>query len=222
MVSVTDTGCGMDAKTMEHAFEPFFTTKEFGKGTGLGLATVFGIVRQSGGSVWVYSEVGIGSSFKIYLPRVDAALAVSPSTGKIEKVDRGSLAILIVEDDLALLHVTRRSLEEVGYAILSAGSPAEAIQISASHSGPIDLMVTDVVMPGMSGPQLARHLSPLRPEMKVLYVSGYTDDAIVHHGVLESGLAFLQKPFSPLTLARKVAEVLAALPPLADPVADAK
>jgi two-component system, cell cycle sensor histidine kinase and response regulator CckA len=222
MLSVTDTGFGMDAKTMEHVFEPFFTTKEFGKGTGLGLATVFGIVKQSGGSVWVYSEVGIGTCFKIYLPRVASALEIRRPSDKIEKVDKGSQTILVVEDDVALLEVTRRSLEEIGYAILSAGSPAEAVRISQSYPGVIHLVVTDVIMPGMSGPQLARHLYAFRPEMKILYVSGYTDNAIVHHGVLESGLAFLQKPFSPLTLSRKVAEILAAPLPLADPVARTK
>jgi PAS domain S-box-containing protein len=216
MLAVTDTGSGMDAKTKAHMFEPFFTTKEFGKGTGLGLATVYGIVKQSGGSVWVYSELGHGSTFKIYLPCVDAVHEIALPSENVEKVDRGSQTILIVEDDPALLQVTHRSLEEVGYAILAARSPGEAIQISKSHPGPIHLMVTDVIMPGMSGDKLASHLSPLRPEMRVLYVSGYTDDTIVHHGVLEPGLAFLQKPFSPKTLARKVAEVLALPLPFAD------
>jgi CheY-like chemotaxis protein len=216
MLAVADTGCGMDAKTKAHMFEPFFTTKEFGKGTGLGLATVYGIVKQSGGSVWVYSELGLGSTFKIYLPCVDLVLEIASPSDKVEKVDRGSQTILIVEDDAALLQVTHRSLEEVGYAILTARSPAEAIHISESHPGPIHLMVTDVIMPGMSGDKLASYLSALRPEMKVLYVSGYTDEAIVHHGVLEPGLAFLQKPFSPRTLSRKVGEVLAIALPFAD------
>jgi PAS domain S-box-containing protein len=217
MLAVTDTGCGMDAKTKAHIFEPFFTTKEFGKGTGLGLATVYGIVKQSGGSVWVYTEPGIGTTFKIYLPCVDPVHEIASPASHVEKVDRGSQTILIVEDDAALLQVTHRSLQEVGYAILAARSPAEAIHISEIHPGPIHLMVTDVIMPGMSGDRLAIHLSALRPEMKVLYVSGYTDDAIVHHGVLEPGLAFLQKPFSPRTLARKVGEVLATTLPFADP-----
>jgi len=210
MLSVTDTGCGMDEKTKARIFEPFFTTKEFGKGTGLGLATVYGIVKQSGGSVWVYTEVGIGTTFTIYLPCVDEALEMVSPSDKVENAERGSQTILIVEDDAALLQVTLQSLENVGYAILAAQSPAEAIQISESHSGPIHLMVTDVIMPGMSGAQLATHLSALRPGMKVLYVSGYTDDTIVCHGVLEPGLAFLQKPFSPKALARKVGEVIAA------------
>jgi PAS domain S-box-containing protein len=208
MLAVTDTGCGMDAKTKAHIFEPFFTTKEFGKGTGLGLATVYGIVEQSGGWVWVYTEPSLGTTFKIYLPCVDPAIEIVLPSDKIEKVAGGSQTILVVEDDAALLQVTHRSLEEVGYAILAARSPAEAIHISESHPGPIHLMVSDVIMPGMSGDKLASYLSVLRPEMKVLYVSGYTDDTIVHHGVLEPGLAFLQKPFSPKTLARKVGEVL--------------
>jgi CheY-like chemotaxis protein len=199
----------MDAKTRAHIFEPFFTTKEFGKGTGLGLATVYGIVKQSGGWVWVYTEPSLGTTFKIYLPCVDSATEIGIPVTKVEKVAGGSQTILIVEDDVALLQVTHRSLKEVGYAILAAQSPAEAIHISESHLGPIHLMVTDVIMPGMSGDKLAAYLSVLRPEMKVLYVSGYTDDSIVHHGVLEPGLAFLQKPFSPRILARKVSEVLA-------------
>ena len=216
MLAVTDTGCGMDAKTKAHIFEPFFTTKEFGKGTGLGLATVYGIVKQTGGSVWVYTEPGIGTTFKIYFPCVGPVLEIVSPSDKVEKVDRGSQTILIVEDDAALLQVTRRSLEEVGYAVLAARAPLEAIQISESHQGPIHLMVTDVIMPGMSGDQLASHLSAMRPEMKVLYVSGYTDNAILHHGILEPGLAFLQKPFSPKALARKVGEVLTAPLPFAD------
>ena len=208
MVSVSDTGCGMDEKTKAHIFEPFFSTKDLGKGTGLGLSTVYGIVKQSEGSIWVYSEVGIGTTFKAYLPRVDMALDIAPASHKFEKPKGGSQTILIVEDDGALLHVAHRSLEERGYAILTTQSPADAINICESHLGPIDLMVTDVVMPGKSGTQLATHLSALRPEMKVLYVSGYTDDTIVRHGVLEPGVAFLQKPFSARTLARKVGEVL--------------
>jgi two-component system cell cycle sensor histidine kinase/response regulator CckA len=209
MLAVTDTGCGMDAKTKAHMFEPFFTTKEFGKGTGLGLSTVYGIVKQSGGSIWVYSEPGIGTTFKIYLPSVDEVLEIASPNNKAENVVVGSQTILIVEDDAALLQITHRSLEEVGYLILEARSPEEAINICASHTGPIHLMVTDVVLPGMSGVKLASHLSVPRPEMKVLYVSGYTDDTIFHHGVLEQGLAFLQKPFSQRALARKVSEVLA-------------
>jgi two-component system cell cycle sensor histidine kinase/response regulator CckA len=209
MLAVTDNGCGMDANTKDHIFEPFFTTKQFGKGTGLGLATVYGIVEQSIGSVWVYSELGLGTTFKIYLPCIDQVPEAEPLMETTEEVERGSQTILIVEDDAALLQVTRRSLEEAGYAVLAAGSPAEAIHVSESHPGPIHLMVTDVIMPGINGPQLAVHLSPPRPEMKVLYVSGYTDDTIVPYGVLEPGLAFLQKPFSLQALTRRVSEMFA-------------
>jgi len=208
MLSVTDAGCGMDANTKARIFEPFFTTKEVGKGTGLGLSTVYGIVQQSRGSVWVYSEVGIGTTFKIYFPCVSPVLENAAPSDKPVKVEGGSQTILLVEDETALLEVTHRSLETLGYAILAAQSPAEAIRISEGHPGPIHLMVTDVIMPGMSGAQLASRLSVLRPEMKVLYVSGYTDGSIVRHGVLKAGLAFLQKPFPPKTLAQKVSELL--------------
>ena len=175
MIAVTDTGCGMDAKTKAHIFEPFFTTKKFGKGTGLGLATVFGIVKQSGGSVWVYSEFGVGTTFKVYLlsPWIAETLKPMCLGRRFEKADQGSQTILVVEDDAALLQVTRRSLEEKGYTILAAKSPAEAIRITAQFQGPIHLMVTDVVMPGESGTHLASRLvARTRPEMKVLYVSG--------------------------------------------------
>jgi two-component system cell cycle sensor histidine kinase/response regulator CckA len=207
MIAVTDNGCGMDAITQAHMFEPFFTTKEFGKGTGLGLATVYGIVKQSGGSVWAYSELGVGTTFKIYLPCVDQVIEVESVISTVERMDRSCWTILVVEDDAALLEVTNRSLEKLGYVIFAAQSPAEAIHICESHPGPIHLMVTDVIMPGISGVQLASQLSTLRPEMRVLYVSGYTD-TILHEGVLQPGLAFLQKPFSPKTLARKVNDLL--------------
>ena len=216
MLAVTDTGCGMDEETKRHIFDPFFTTKGPGKGTGLGLATVYGIVKQSGGSVRVNTEPGVGTTFNVYFPCVDAAVEVPLLIGDAE-ADRGSKTILIVEDDAALLQVTHRALRELGYSTLPASNPAQALQISERHSGPIHLMVTDVILPGMSGGQLASHLSLIRPEMKVLYISGYTDDTIVHHGVLNAGLAFLQKPFSPKTLARKVTEVLAARLPVGIP-----
>ena len=214
MLAVTDTGCGMTPEIQAHIFEPFFTTKEFGKGTGLGLATVYGIVKQSGGSVWVYSELGVGTTFKIYFPSVDANVEIVEPIEQMKSASEGSQTILVVEDDEALLQVTRRSLDEAGYTILAAATPARAIEMSESYPGPIHLMVTDVVMPGMSGPRLAARLSSLRPEMKVLYVSGYPDDAIVHHAVLEPGLAFLQKPFSPKKLVHKVGEALLVRLPL--------
>ena len=216
LLAVTDDGCGMDAKTKAHIFEPFFTTKQPGKGTGLGLATVYGIVKQSSGFVWVYSEPGFGTTFKIYLPCVDQIPDALLPIDIVETTDRGCHTILIVEDDPALLQVTRRSLEEIGYVILAAQLLAEAADISERFQGRIDLMVTDVIMPGMNGSQLASQLTVQRPEMKVLYVSGYKDDAIVHHGVLEPGLAFLEKPFSPKMLARKVREVLAPALPYAN------
>jgi two-component system, cell cycle sensor histidine kinase and response regulator CckA len=209
MLAVTDTGCGMDAMTQIHVFEPFFTTKEFGKGTGLGLATVYGIVKQSGGSVSFYSELGLGTTFNIYLPCVDEVPQAESILDTVEKVDRRSQTILMVEDDAALLQVNRRSLEEVGYTILAAGTPAEAVHIAESHPGPIHLMVTDVILPGISGPRLASNLSPVRPEMKVLYVSGYTYDTIAQHGVLEPGVPFLQKPVSLKMLVSRVGEMLA-------------
>jgi two-component system cell cycle sensor histidine kinase/response regulator CckA len=208
VLAMTDSGCGMDAETQAHIFEPFFTTKEVGKGTGLGLATVYGVVKQSGGYIWVYSEPGKGTTFKIYLPRVDELGEAEQRSEKPAKTDHGSETILLVEDDAALRKLTCRFLEDSGYAALTAESPAEAARISEEYEGPIHLMVTDVVMPGMDGRELADRLAPLRPEMKVLYVSGYTDDAIIHHGMLEPGLAFLQKPFLPKALARKVREVL--------------
>jgi len=208
VLTMTDSGCGMDAETQAHIFEPFFTTKEVGKGTGLGLATVYGVVKQSGGYIWVYSEPGKGTTFKIYMPRVDELGEAEQRSETPAKMEHGSETILLVEDDAALRKLTCRSLEDSGYAVLTAESPTEAARISEEYEGLIHLMVTDVVMPGMDGRELADRLTPLRPEMKVLYVSGYTDDAIVYHGMLEPGLAFLQKPFSPKALARKVREVL--------------
>jgi two-component system cell cycle sensor histidine kinase/response regulator CckA len=219
MLTVTDTGCGMDSETMDRMFDPFFTTKSFGKGTGLGLTIVYGIVKQNGGSVVVHSELGLGTTFNIYLPCVAQLPESEPLLGEVEKIEHGSRTIMVVEDDAALLQVTRRSLVELGYTVLSARNSAEAMDVSLQHPGHIHLMVTDVIMPGISGAQLASRLSDERPQMKVLYVSGYTDDAIVHHGVLEPGLAFLQKPFSPKTLARTVSELLATHSPLPNPAA---
>jgi len=207
MLAVTDTGCGMEAATVARIFEPFFTTKKPGKGTGLGLSTVFGIVQQAGGSVWVYSEPGRGSTFKVYLPRVDAAvdeLGAAPVPATV----RGTETILLVEDNDPLRAVARSVLRRNGYDVMDVASAAEAIRVSAQHAGTIHLLLTDVVMPQMSGPELAVRLAGARPGMKVLCMSGYTDDSVVRHGVLEPHHAFLQKPITPESLALKVRAVL--------------
>ena len=209
---VTDTGVGMDDATQAHLFEPFFTTKEVGKGTGLGLATVYGIVKQSGGYIWVYSEPGRGTTVKVYLPRVRGATepAAPPPhpAAPPREVRGGHETVLLVEDAAPVRALARRSLEACGYRVLDASDGPTALELSARHGEAIDLLVTDVVMPGMSGRELAERLAPARPGMKVLYTSGYTDDAMVRQGVLNAGVAFLQKPFVPDSLARKVREVL--------------
>ena len=209
MLAVSDTGTGMDEQTQSHLFEPFFTTKEKGKGTGLGLATVYGIVKQSGGSIWVYSEPGHGTSFKIYLSRVEGAAAGPPVAARLSvRTPTGTETVLLVEDHDGLRALARKILERYAYIVLEAANGDEALRIGESHHGTIHLLLTDVVMPGMSGHALADRLSVLRPAMRCLYTSGYTDDAIVHHGVLAAGTAFLQKPYTPETLARKVRAVL--------------
>jgi two-component system cell cycle sensor histidine kinase/response regulator CckA len=207
MIAVTDSGAGMDATVRAHLFEPFFTTKEVGKGTGLGLATVYGIVKQSGGYISVYSELGRGSSFKIYLPRIQASEAEDPSPPKAG-VERGSETILVVEDEAAVLALGRRALEAQGYVVLAASDGTDALRVVERHGGKIHLLLTDVVMPGMSGRELADKLASRRPGIRVLYMSGYPGDAVVQHGTLPAGSAFLQKPFSPDGLARKVRDVL--------------
>jgi two-component system, cell cycle sensor histidine kinase and response regulator CckA len=207
MLAVSDTGTGMPPEVKARIFEPFYTTKEQGKGTGLGLSTVYGIVKQSGGYIWVYSEPGRGTTFKIYLPRVDApaqALAKPKESPTLE----GTETILLAEDDDLLRPLARSLLVKLGYTVLEGSNAATALAAARAHSGPIHLLVSDVVMPGQSGRELAQAVAEIRPETKVLYMSGYTDDAIVHHGMLEPGLNFLPKPFSPALLAKKVREVL--------------
>jgi PAS domain S-box-containing protein len=207
MLGVSDTGVGMDTEVQSRLFEPFFTTKEKSKGTGLGLATVYGIVKQSGGYIAVYSEVGRGSTFKVYLPRVDepvpAARPAAPA-----RTWSGSETVLVVEDQDGVRKLAREFLEMQGYTVLESRNGVEALALAQQHAGPIHLVLTDVVMPQMSGRELAEKLAALRPRVKVLYMSGYTDEAIVQHGVLEPGTAFLQKPYARDTLARKVREVL--------------
>jgi len=207
-LAVTDSGAGMDESTQAHLFEPFFTTKEVGKGTGLGLATVYGIVKQSGGYIWVYSEPGRGTMVKVYLPRVPGAAEPPLPAPEPPALRGGHETVLLVEDAAPVRTLARRSLEACGYTVLDAADGPSAIELSARHAGAIAVLVTDVVMPGMSGRELAERLAPTRPEMKVLYTSGYTDDAMVRQGVLNAGVAFLQKPFVPDSLARKVRDVL--------------
>ena len=207
MLAVTDSGVGMDEPTKAHMFEPFFTTKEAGKGTGLGLATVYGIVKQSGGFVWVYSEAGRGTTFKIYLPRTDQSL--EPVDGPVHTRSlRGTETVLVVDDAPAVRTAVRAVLERHGYVVVEAPSGEAALQLAMKYRGPLDLLITDVVMPGLSGRDVAGNLSSQRPGVRVLYMSGYADDAIVRHGVLEPGIRFMQKPFAPDALAQKVREVL--------------
>jgi two-component system, cell cycle sensor histidine kinase and response regulator CckA len=205
-LAVSDTGLGMSAETIAHIFEPFYTTKESGRGTGLGLSTVYGIVKQSGGYIWVYSEPGKGSTFKVYLPRVDQP--VQHVGEKVPTTGKGSEVILLVEDEPDVRELTRMALAQKGYSVIVAASPEDAEKAVEKNGAEIHLLLTDITLPGMSGHELAKQLTSRRPKMRVLFMSGYTYNVIAQGGMLNDGVAFLQKPFTPSTLAEKVREAL--------------
>jgi len=208
VLAVSDDGCGMDQETISKMFEPFFSTKDIGKGTGLGLATVYGIVKQNHGFINVYSEPDQGTTFRIYLPQYGAETD-NPEKKTADKIDLGkNETILLVEDELSILRMTRMMLERMGYTILAAGTPGEAISLAQEHAGEIHMLMTDVVMPEMNGRDLAKTLLSLYPNLKRLFMSGYTANVIAHHGVLDKGVQFIQKPFSKQDLAIKIREVL--------------
>ncbi len=208
MLAVSDTGTGMTPEVQDRIFDPFFTTKEHGKGTGLGLSTVYGIIKQSEGYIWVYSEPGKGTTFKVYLPAAEGAVKEVTRVEEHARSAGGSETVLLVEDNESVRSYIFNVLESRGFTLLQASGSEEALKKIENFEGPIHLLLTDVVMPRMSGPELAARLAPLHPEARVLYMSGYTDNAIVHHGVLDAGPHFLQKPFVPETLIQKVREVL--------------
>ena len=208
MFSVSDTGMGMNAETLAHIFEPSFTTKELGKGTGLGLATVYGVVKQSGGYICVDSEIGHGSSFKVYLPLIDEPVNAPETAAPATDSFCGSETVLVVEDADALRKLSVTLLEEHGYQVLSAANGAAALELAQQDNRSIDLLLTDVIMPGLGGHALARRMEALRPGLKVLYMSGHTDSSIAQHGVLEEGISLLHKPFAEEELVRKIREVL--------------
>ena len=208
MLAVSDNGCGMDRETLANVFEPFFTTKEMGKGTGLGLATVYGIVKQNHGFIAIDSAPGEGTTFKMYLPRYGGKTAQAAAEGPSEVIKSGSEMILLVEDEPTILKLGKTMLEQLGYTVLAASAPGEAIRLAREHTGKLHLLMTDVVMPGMNGRDLAKHLLSLYPRLKRLFMSGYTADVIAQHGVLDEGVSFIQKPFSMQALAAKVRETL--------------
>jgi len=208
VLAVSDTGCGIDSETIAHIFEPFFTTKEQGKGTGLGLAMVYGIVKQSGGHIWVYSEPDKGTTFKVYLPQVVEEASLSAEPSRAELLPSGKETILLAEDDEQVREIASRILSELGYRVIEATNGEEALKEISQSTIKIDILLTDVVMPQIGGKELSEHLRNERPGTKIAFLSGYTADAIVNHGVLDAGVPFLHKPFTPGELARKVREVL--------------
>ena len=212
MLAVSDTGLGMDLQTQARIFEPFFTTKELGRGTGLGLSTVYGIVKQSGGHIWVYSELNRGTTFKIYLARVEDPAGSVQQTARAAVPTEGHETLLLVEDDQQVRELTHSVLVACGYTVLVAENGPAAVKLCEEHGNDIELLLTDVVMPGISGREMATKVSERWPKIKVLYMSGYTENSIVHHGVLDTGTFFLAKPFTPAALANKVREVLDADP----------
>jgi CheY-like chemotaxis protein len=208
LLAVSDNGGGMDAETLSHLFEPFFTTKAVGKGTGLGLATLYGIVKQNNGFIDVCSEPGQGTTFKIYLPRHATGAGRTTKMDVAPPAERGQETILLVEDEPMILDIATTMLDRQGYTVMAAATPGEAIRLAREHAGEIHLLMTDVVMPEMNGRDLAKNLLSLYPNLKCLFMSGYTADVIAHHGVLDEGVQFIQKPFSVQTLAVKIREVL--------------
>ncbi|MGK2904806.1 MAG: response regulator, partial [Desulfuromonadales bacterium] len=208
LISVSDDGCGMDKETQSHIFEPFYTTKDVGYGTGLGLATVYGAVKQNQGFITVYSEPGLGTAFNIYLPRTSKAVEAKQKTAE-KPLLHGTETVLLVEDDKMLLQLLTSMLKESGYTVLAAATTARAQTLVEEHPGPIHLLISDIIMPVMNGKELSEKLMPLRPDMKVLFLSGYSADIISSQGVIEDKTPFLQKPFSLEELTSKVREVLA-------------
>ena len=208
MLAVSDTGTGMDERTRERAFEPFFTTKAEGKGTGFGLATVYGVVKQNDGFIDIHSEPGHGTTVKLYIPRAQADEMAQPAAASNPAPSRGHETVLLVEDQNQLREIAREMLEDLGYTVLVAASPGDALTLCEEHTGEIHLLFTDVVMPNMNGKELAGRVQTLKPGIRTLFTSGYTADTIAHRGVLAAGIWFLEKPFSMDSLARKVREVL--------------
>jgi CheY-like chemotaxis protein len=205
---VEDTGCGMDSQTQLRIFDPFFTTKELGKGTGLGLATVYGIVKQTGGYIWVYSEVNQGTSFKIYLPRIDGVSRAAGENLTELPVVRGTETILFAEDSESLREMAAEYLQSIGYTVLTAASGDEALLRANEFTGTIHLLLTDVIMPELNGPELAKQVALLRPEIKVMFTSGYASETLANRGSLDPAVAFVQKPYRPKALARRIREML--------------